>query len=249
MVILCSDLKVSISSNASAYRPSAIVSSCGTGRFRWPSCLIDRRLIDLSIDWSVSCRKTDERYSNFILWNDKRTSEICDAANASLSLFTIKKLTHIYSRVFANHHFKAISKYKVETTHVSNPLGLWDSIVGCWVLFRGRCSGDTQANGSAEGAGEPAWGARARWCHVRIGGHMDHLQADSRENIRHRRLLCVRNWLLRSVSGKLLAFESLSMISRRLTTVCVDLKDKWSSILCYIFQIPYRILPSVHDSW
>ena len=73
----------------------------------------------LTVLFFIQSRKTDERYSNFILWNDKRTSEICHSANASFSLFTIKKLTQIYSRVIPNHHMKAIAKYKMETTHVS----------------------------------------------------------------------------------------------------------------------------------
>lgn len=146
-------------------------------------------------------RKTDERYSNFILWNDKRTSEICEAANASLSLFTIKKLTHIYSRVFANHHLKAISKYKMETTHVTPRL------IGQLKALENR------------------------------------LEAHELEDVMYG---SVDTWIIYKLTReKTFAID----VSCACATGFYDLfLDKWSNFLCYIFQIPYRILPSVHDS-
>ena len=70
----------------------------------------------------MSYRKTGEHYSNIILWSDRRPIDVCESMNSGIILNTIVgacKIASVVGTSITGHRIKSLSKYKVETKHVS----------------------------------------------------------------------------------------------------------------------------------
>lgn len=59
-------------------------------------------------------RYTNEKFCNFILWSDRRTTDICNYYNNAFYLNSLTKMAKLlYSSLIPTHHFLAISTYEV----------------------------------------------------------------------------------------------------------------------------------------
>ncbi len=63
-------------------------------------------------------KDSGEAYSNFILWNDKRNTNIADSLNYTLSVKTLKLGSRFLSSFVNDHRFITFSKYRYATNHV-----------------------------------------------------------------------------------------------------------------------------------
>lgn len=67
-------------------------------------------------------KKTGRKYTNFILWNDQRPTDLCNLLNSGFVFNVFKKASYFYTLMFTNHRLKSFSNYKVETTHIAPKL-------------------------------------------------------------------------------------------------------------------------------
>ncbi|CAF0786239.1 unnamed protein product [Brachionus calyciflorus] len=63
-------------------------------------------------------RNTGKRYTNFILWSDKRNKKLYKKMNSNLLLNTGTNLAKIATKIWYNDHLKLISNYTVDSTHI-----------------------------------------------------------------------------------------------------------------------------------
>lgn len=67
-------------------------------------------------------KKTGRKYTNFIVWNDKRSADLASLLNSGIVLNTFKKASYLYTLFVRNHRLRTFSNYKVDTSLIPSKL-------------------------------------------------------------------------------------------------------------------------------